>query len=465
MTTGYPPGAFGWLAFGATVLLTVGAVRAAELPEDWVTPGVAHDPHFEDKQLWPNLGGRENYLDAEWPGGRLYVWAHPGRNGGPRFRNSLDVTDPANWLLDGKPARELILDETADLWFPASETPYRVGFRDTDVREIVRHVTIESGAVFEGGGDGVGRNIHGNVWVKRGGGMDSQGATRFLGPRHTFFRNDNSVQDSETVTTADRGRGIMCSQYFTFNKENEASVEFLGHVTVLDEFQIHACTVIVAPDSILQPGRNATPRIHAGGRLVLLDGAFFGKWTNEFYREVDMVLEGTIQAGLPERPLTRDATLGLSFRNWQKVDFSRFGGSGTEIADVRRVSMIVRPGGALRTLAADGSDASLVVRYGGANLFNAIGDPDSPDERRRGLFNHSEFTRRFQAVPRKISIYFEADTMIDGVRFDDVHPGGLMYGDEATRAAWRRVTFGPNNVGPPEGLFQQRDSLGRSLEY
>ncbi len=94
----------------------------------------AHDPHFDDAALWGDADvKRAAYARESWPKGRLYVWAQPGKSGGKRFRGALKAVAPANWLLDGKPAQELVLDEHTDLLFPASETPYRVGFRGTDV--------------------------------------------------------------------------------------------------------------------------------------------------------------------------------------------------------------------------------------------------------------------------------------------------------------------------------------------
>ena len=145
------------LATGALFVACATLVPAADAP-------TAHNPQFDNKEYWPNLTGKEYYLKSEWPEGRLYVWGHPGTSGGPRFRGGIDVTDPKNWLLDGKPAEELILDEHTDLLFPASDEEYRVGFRGTEIREVCRHITIERGAGFSGGGDGRGRQIYGTVW-------------------------------------------------------------------------------------------------------------------------------------------------------------------------------------------------------------------------------------------------------------------------------------------------------------
>jgi hypothetical protein len=138
-----------------------------------------------------------------------------------------------------------------------------------------------------------------------------QGATNFRGSRHTFFRNDNVAagpQDAGSIFAnipgSRRGK-LMCSQYFTFNKEKGKSVEFLGHVSVLDEFRIYGRTVIAGRDSKLQPGRNATPIVDRDGVLALLDGAYLGSWCNNWGIPDLSVERGTVQGGLPDRPLTR----------------------------------------------------------------------------------------------------------------------------------------------------------------
>lgn len=215
----------GRTAFGAWVVLL--AAAAFGVARDARAAGsataafdyrgaTARDPHFDDPTLWGRYDvKRTAYVRETWPNGRLYVWVHPGKSGGRRFRGAVKAVDPKNWLRDGEPARDLVLDKHADLLFPASQTPYRVGFRETEVLEVCRHVTIESGAGFVGGGDGRGRQTYGNVWVKPGGTMYAQGATKFLGTRRTFFRNDNVAADSTEGTGA---QGHRCSQYFTFEK-------------------------------------------------------------------------------------------------------------------------------------------------------------------------------------------------------------------------------------------------------
>jgi hypothetical protein len=342
-----------------------------------------------------------------------------------------------------------------------------VGFRTTDIHETFRHVTVEAGAGFIGGGDGRGRTIYGNVWIKRGGAMYAQGATKLVGSRHTFFRNDNLAEPEEG-----HGRdGRRCSQYFTFNKEDDASVEFRGCVTVSDEFRVYRGTVIVGRDSQLRPGRHAAPRIYAEGTLVLLDGAFFGKWCNDFGIP-DMTVEGgAILGGLPDRPLTRNCTFGLSFKNHTNATFSQL--NGEEHRESRRVpSLAVLAGSTMQSHAAEPAKARLVFTYvpdgiGDRSSFDLRPTPGSVAEQRM-LDRHPEAARRFawfDKLPRGLDVFLGTGVVVDAVEFDHLRKGGILYQDTATRATWTNLFFGPGCLAQGDDLFAQLDKLGRNGEY
>ena len=430
----------------------------------------AHAPRFDDKDHWASLSGKEYFLEEQWKPGRLYVWAHPGETGNlhrGRRRSPLDPTDPENWLVDGKPAEELNFDENADLLLPASDTFYEVGFRTTDIRETFRHVTVEPGAGFIGGGDGRGRTIYGNVWIKRGGAMYAQGATNLVGSRHTFFRNDNLAQPRD----GDRRDGRRCSQYFAFNKEGGASVEFLGCVTVSDEFRVHSGTVIVGRDSQLRPGRHAAPRIYREGTLALLDGAFFGKWCNDFGIPDMTVDGGAILGGLPDRPLTRNCTFGLSLKNHTNATFS--GLNGEEHDESRRVpSLAVLAESTIKSHTDDPAKAKLVFTY----VPEGIGDRSSFDLRplpgsareQKVLDRHPEAARRFawfDKLPRGLDVFLGSDVVLEVVEFDNLRQGGVLYQDAGTRANWTNVSFGPGCLAESNKLFTHVEKLGRNGEY
>ncbi len=430
----------------------------------------AHEPRFDDKTLWPDLSGKEYFLKEQWPRGRLYVWGYPGETANlhrGRSRSPRDPADPKNWLVDGRPAEELIFDEHADLLLPASEVPYEVGFRNTELQETFRHVTVEPGAAFIGGGDGRGRTIYGNVWIKRGGAMYAQGATNFVGPHHTFFRNDNLAPSED-----DNGRdGRRCSQYFVFNKEDGASVEFRGQVSVSDEFRVYSGTVIVGRDSSLRPGRHAAPRIYGEGVLALLDGAFFGKWCNDFGIP-DMTVEGgTIQGGLPERPLERSCTFGLSFKNHTNATFWQL--NEEEHQESRRVpSLVLLEGSTIRSITADPAKARLVLTY----VPDGVGDRSSFDLRPLpGSATEQEVLDRdpqaaarfawFDRLPRGLDVFLGRGVVVDTVEFDNLRAGGILYQDAATKAAWENMIFGAGCLAQGDALFTHVEKLGRNGEY
>ncbi len=447
--------------------LTTGDAPAASTTEP---PATAHEPRFDDQTLWPDLSGKEYFLKEQWPKARLYVWAYPGETANlhrGRRRSPRDPTDPKNWLVDGRPAEELVFDETADLLLPASEVPYEVGFRTTELRETFRHVTVEPGAAFIGGGDGRGRTIYGNVWIKRGGAMYAQGATNFVGPRHTFCRNDNLAPPEDD----NRRDGRRCSQYFTFSKEGGASVEFLGHVSVSDEFRVYSGTVIVGRDSSLRPGRHAAPRIYRDGTLALLDGAFFGKWCNDFGIP-DMTVEGgTIQGGLPDRPLRRNCTFGLSFKNHTNATFRQL--NEEEHRESRRVpSLALLEGSTIRSITIDPRKARLVLSYvpdgvGERSSFDLRPLPGSTREQ-KVLDRHPGAAERFawfDRLPRGLDVFLGAGAVVDTVEFDSLRAGGILYQDAATKAAWKNVFFGAGCLARGDALFTHVEKLGRNGEY
>ena len=480
------------LLIAAVLLLTVPALAWADgtadaapgTPAQWTTwaeaasrsaaygEASAHEPRFKDRTLWPMLQGSEPFAAQPWTGaGRVYRWAHPGQDGGVRWRGALDPTDPGNWIdaATGKAPNKLILDEHTDLVLPASPKPYKVGFRGTSVAERLRHLTVNAGAAFIGGGDGVGRTIYGNVWVKRGGGMYAQGATRFAGEAHTFFRNDNTYEPGR----GDGGQGTMCSQYFTFEKAAGASVEFLGHTTVLDEFRIHEGLVIVGRYSKLQPGRHAQPSIARGGTLALLDHAYFGKWVND-WGQTCLVVEGVVQGGTPDRPLRADAVLGVGSKNFTNArpEFA-VTDKLRERALPRAASLVLQPGSALVAYSEDPGKARLQVtslfHLGYTGTTRDLTAPADPVERREAAARHPEQAQLwawFESLPQAIDIYVGDGVQLRHVTFDHVHEGGILTPDPAgLRERMEDVVFGPHCRAEGDALFSRVDAVDKSGRY
>lgn len=430
------------------------AIKAAAA-YDQVT---AADPQFKDKTLWPMLGGKEFFLGETWTKTRTLVWAKPGVNGVAKARNANDllVTDVKNWSENGKPATAL-WDEDSDLVLPAAGTAYEVSFRDCGTRQASRHITVGRNATLNGGGDGVGRQIFGNVWIKRGGGIGSQGATSFLGKQHVFYRNDNDDHGND-------------SQYYTFGKSENRSIEFIGNAATGDEFNVEGCTVIVGQDSRLTPGRDATPKITKGGTLALMDGAFFGNWIDNF-QQVDLTVQGNVWGGLPERPLTRNAVWAVGYKNHTQAAFTNQQGTTTRYDRV--VSVWLTAGSSMKSHSASGKKTGhLVLTSLGEQVGNLSGRALPGDwtygfEKEKGDKYPDRLERYtwFDKLPRGIDVAIERDVTVANVEFDHLRKGGLLLADPAVLATWRGVTFGKHNHAKAPELPAKLPELKKNGGY
>ena len=418
----------------------------------------AVDPLFADKALWPTLGGKEFFVGEKWPKVRVLVWAKPGVNGVPKARNANDlvVTEAKNWLENGKPATAL-WDEETDLVLPSTGTKYELSFRDCGTPQVYRHITVGSNATLNGGGDGVGRQIFGNVWIKRGGEIGSQGATSVLGKRHTFFRNDNDAHGAD-------------AQYYNFAKSDHRSAEFIGVSGTGDEFSIDACMVIVGQDSRLTPGRDATPKVTKGGTLVLMDGAYFGNWIDNF-QQVDLTVQGNVWGGLPERPLTRNAVWAVAYKNHTQASFTNQQGTTTKYSRV--VSIWLKSGSSLKSHRASGKKTGrLVVTSMGEQVGNLAGRalPGNwtygfEKEKAKQYPDRLERYTWFDKLPRGLDIAVEAGVTVADVEFDHFRKGGVMLADPAAFSAWSGVTFGKHNLAKPAELSAKLPPLGNDGGY
>lgn len=85
----------------ACFFLCAKPVFAADTPgsvaaHDLAAPG-AHNPGYDQKNLWPEDVKQTGNFKQKWQLARLLVWARTGDFTGP-------LKDPANWLENGKPA-------------------------------------------------------------------------------------------------------------------------------------------------------------------------------------------------------------------------------------------------------------------------------------------------------------------------------------------------------------------------
>jgi hypothetical protein len=403
------------------------------------TAASAHDPRTDDRALWPGLTGKEAFVTEKWERGRLLMWAHPGTSSDAR--KGPNPAEAENWLEDGKPAASPP-DELSDLLFPASETRYSImldrrGFK-------ARHITVEKNARV-----GINR-LRGNLWIKEGGAFYSGGnyqggGFKIVGARHTFIRNDNRASEINP-----KNSGVEIAQWVTVEKTQEASVEFLGHVAAMDEFKMNEGVTIVGPDSRILVGPASIQIVGPEAVLRLHSGAWFGKRVNLLRNDADVLVQGRLEAGSPDRPLTRDATLGISFKYESRLEF--VGGADSRTTPKGFSSsfsgltpfsygLIVESKGALRVHSADLARARLVIRWHGV-------------ERSLGTDGASE--------PRTINMALLGDVDLNGVLLDHVKKGGIHLADPARRADWTRVGFGEHNAGTPDELFARFDGKGRT---
>jgi hypothetical protein len=409
-------------------------------------PG-AHNPQFDNKQAWPDLVGDEYFTKQKLPKARMLIWAHAGKagkRGGPR----IDPLDPASWIdaATGKPA-DAMPDMDTDVILPDAEKPYKVAFKGQKNRAC-RHLTVGRNAVFEPGGGGS-LSVFGNVWIRPGGILYIYRTLKLVGNHSTFFRNDwpadgklKKLHDTGATVPFDPAnprksnpwswrtdRHPSVCHFFQHDKPG-ATTEFIGYSSTRDEVRIMAGTLIVGRDSRFLCGGAAILDVPRGGAIALMDGAMTGKTVNQF--GIDLRMQGgAITAGLPDRPIKRDARLGVGYSNWMDLTFpdQRKGRRGNSY-DYGRFSANVS--GKLIGYPAKGRGARLVV---GWQRISAGGGG-------RGVKATDGFNRTFARLQPKITIWMDPNVEIANVRFEDLHRGGIVLPDAAAARKWKNVTYG-----------------------
>jgi hypothetical protein len=400
---------------------------------------------------WPDMapatGPKPAYTTQRWaPPKRLLVWRK--LDGGPRNgsyvrwgRGQGDDEKPgvvscrlarrvdaANWLVLGEPLEGGKWDAETDVLLPGVDLDKSYLVQSQD-RIVFRHLVAENHALLHSGHGGM--TIHGNLWIHERGRCqeNSVADTTFVGTRHTFvkngrppvggfcrnlpFRVDEHGKVFRNITWDPHGYRL--SQYIMVNREKDASVEFLGSFVSGDKMFIYSGTMIAGPDSeIISDTRNGD-WVAKGATLHLLDGAVWGK-RRAHSQGCSMPIDGTLTAGMPGRPLTRDATIILPRKVYQP--------------DSDSCGLRVSPGGTMRVYSADPVKARLVIRYSGS-------DPD-PE------YTVAMDAKRWQAVPRRIDVVFLGNVVLDGVVFEDLYRGGIRLRDGGMVDSWKNITFGPS---------------------
>ncbi|MDP6542400.1 MAG: hypothetical protein QGH60_00330 [Phycisphaerae bacterium] len=463
----------------STLLVLVTAIFGIVLPASALdikaitAKPTAHNPQFDNKTAWGELAGDEYFLKEKWAKARVLIWAGAGKavkRGAPR----IDPLSPVNWIdaATGKPA-DALPDMDTDVILPDADKPYKVAFKGQKNRAC-RHLTVGKNAAFAPGGGGS-LSVFGNVWIRPGGGLYIYRTLKLTGSGNTFFRNDwpadgalKRLHDTGAIVTFDpanprkpnpwswrTNRAPSICHFFVHDKP-KGSTEMIGYSSSRDEVGIKAGRLIVGRDSRFLCGGAANLDVAKGAAITLMDGAMTGKTVNQFGICCKMH-GGEITAGLPDRPIERDARLGIGYSNWMNLSFpDQAKGRRGNAYDYGRFSGGLT--GKLIGYPAKGSDARLVVGW----------QRISPGGGGRGVKATDDFNQRFARLAPKITLWIGAETEIANVRFEDVHRGGIVLQDAGTAAKWKNVTYGDGCLSKdPKELIRQykgKTRRGRPVE-
>ena len=421
----------------------------------------AHNPQFDNKKTWPGLVGDEYFQKQTWKKARLLIWAHPGKN--PGRRAPLNPMTPANWIdaTTGKPAVSLP-DMKTDIILPDSDKPYKViakGGRGL----ACRHLTVGRNANFKALS---GLSVFGNVWVRPAGSMFAFWKLILAGDGDTFLRQDwpqdgklKKLHDTRAVPPP-KAKGAKANRpwrngliaHFLNHDKPRKTTEMIGYAELADEFRVLSGTLIVGRDSRFLCGGAAQTAVSKGGRIVLMDGAMHGKSANQFAVDCTISAGGAVTAGTPDRPITRDAHLGVGCKNW--MNLAAQGEKKRQLSSQVIFSAYVS--GKLIGYIAKDSDAHLVVGWHRIRAWTG----------RSGWGMGEAFGEKYAKLTPKITLWTGANAEIRNVRFDDLHRGGIVLPDANAFKSWKNVTFGKGCLSkdPRELIREFNPTRGRQLK-
>ena len=420
----------------------------------------ADNPQFTNKEAWPMLVGDEYFTKQKWETSRTYIWnvrKTIEENDASHRRRGPDASNPGNWIdaATGKPATELP-DMDTDLILPDSETPYKAALGDKDGKgAFCRHVTVGKNATFSSWGARHHRfHLFGNLWIRPGGSMRTgQGNLVFAGDKHTFLRydwpedgvlkklhNERAVspykENGEIIKTPWLANAI--GTYMVHDKAKNISTEVIGLARMADEVGIKSGTFIVGRDSRFVSTGPSSVSINKGAKVVLMDGAQCSHGQNQFVNRDWGVQEGAaVTGGTPDRPLKRDAYMGLGYRNWQNLPIAE--------AENKKPKPQI---GAKKYYAYGGYNAMIkgdLLGYPaprtGARLVVCWQRISSGGAGSWGRTDEA-FQKVFPDFLPKIGVWISGTSKLENVRFDDLHRGGIVTANMNALGGWKNVSFG-----------------------
>ena len=383
----------------------------------------AHQPLFADQALWNDDARQAAYAKQVWPAARVLVWASPGSA-------AKDGWEAKHWLENGKPALKGI-DPDTDLVLPDAPGEYFVSL--TDGRKYqpaaFRHLTIGKRAMVAGH-----FATRGNVWVKAGGGFMNMDQS--VGDGHVFLRDDNLGRASEH-----RGRTMV--DHFFVRKSAGSSVEFIGIFKSEDNWQCESGMMVVAPQSEIGMGNRTPPIIRKGASIAIMSGGYLSRRSNCDWG-TDLTVEGSLLGGLPGRPLTSDARLGLG---WKTKGMFLTGNRGGRYPGPDNMGMVVADSGRITVTTADPAKARLLI-----NCSKRDNDSGQIANISQGqALNGEALVAKMNELPRLTDMSILGEVTWGGLRFDNILKGGIK-----VKAIPDLVTgpiFGQGNAGTPRELF------------
>jgi len=401
----------------------------------------AHNPHYKDVALWGAEVMKSYHAQETWPKGRLWTWAKPGTSKGEK-----EALDPANWLEDGKPASKPADAET-DFDFPDGPggKTYFVNLPGNKSQiSWRRHMTIGNAANVSWL-----HGARGNTWIKKGGNLKV--LTWIAGDKHAFLRNDNA----ESWWMVDH---MFC------DKAPKASIEILGPFSVDDSYHFNSGMTILGVGASITPQARSNLNIQPDAALALLSGSTYTKQGNQAFA-CDLLVRGRLLGGLPERPLSKDATIGLSWKGKRRFlggsNNTYRGENGDDVALIVMPSFsrseyqdgkgwvkIAMPAGQVQVFSSDPAKARLVFDWNGL--------PVSGESSKGGPENKANYDKLCAVKDTYIELLLLGDLKLDGVLFNHIATGGIVVKDPAEAQAWK-VTWKAKNQGKPAELVRKWD--------
>jgi len=380
----------------------------------------AHEPQYADKTTWPAKleSDKAAYTRETWPEAPVLVWAGSGSGQGERLPQIKEdgIENPANWRqANGQPATKGP-DADTDVIFPADA---RASIKATFP---VRHMTVQKDANVSVNG----LDLRGNLWVQKG-------------AKFTFVNGTFGATDKDTYVRSDNDSTERMTNMLRVKKQPDKSLEFMGRWSIGDQVFLQSGQFIVGPGCLFQHTDRFQFDVYPTGTLVILSGATYEARGN-YYQKNDLTIRGKLLAGTPDRPLTSDCTIGLSFKAQGKGGDS--GSQGVKVSKPDDAGLVVAPDGVLSESSSDPTKARLIFRWHrNPQETHAWGA-----EKREGKGTGVE-PADIAAMEHGIRMRLLGKVQFDGVVFNDVIKGGIQLSDPAVASQWRNVTLGTGNFG------------------